>query len=90
MEGDYYAEIITDNGESYEVIIYSDIDEIKNVTYRCLLKNKLGIPRTEKDNKKLQEFQDAINNCLSMSADEMLCSGMYDEVYNKKFVDKWW
>ena len=64
------------------------IDEIKNVTYRCLLKNKLGIPRTEKDNKELQEFQNAINDYLSMSADEMLCSGMYDEVYNKKFMDK--
>ena len=43
------------------------IDEIKNITYRCLLKNKLGIPRTEKDNKELQEFQDNLNNCLSMS-----------------------
>ena len=66
------------------------IDEIKNVTYRCLLKNKLGIPRTEKDNKELQEFQDALNNCLSMSADELLCEcdEMYDEVYNKKFMDK--
>ena len=64
------------------------IDEIKNITYRCLLKNKLGIPRTEKDNKELQEFQNDLNNCLSMSADEMLCSGMYDEVYNKKFMNK--
>ena len=64
------------------------IDEIKNVTYRCLLKNKLGIPRTENDNKELQEFQDALNNCLSMSADEMLCSRMYDEEYNKKFMNK--
>ena len=64
------------------------IDEIQNITYKCLLKNKLGIPRTEKDNKELQEFRDNLNNCLSMSADEMLCSGMYDEVNNKKFIDK--
>lgn len=64
------------------------IDEIKNITYRCLLKNKLGIPRTEKDNKELQEFQDNLNNCLSMSADEMLYNGMYDEVNNKKFIGK--
>ncbi len=48
------------------------IDEIKDVTYRCLLKNKLGIPRTEKDNKELQEFQDALNNFPSMSASDML------------------
>lgn len=64
------------------------IDEIKNITYRCLLKNKLGIPRTEKDNKELQEFQDNLNNCLSMSADEMLYSGMCNEVHNKKFIGK--
>ena len=42
----------------------------------------------EKDDKELKEFQDALNNCLSMSADEMLCSGMYDEVHNKKFMNK--
>ncbi len=64
------------------------IDEIKNVTYRCLLKNKLGIPRTEKDDKELQEFQDALKNCLNVSVDEILCNEMYDEVYNKKFMDK--
>jgi hypothetical protein len=64
------------------------IDEIKDVTYRCLLKNKLGIPRTEQDNKELQEFQDVVNHCLNMSADKILCSGMYDEVYNKKFMNK--
>ena len=64
------------------------IDEIEDVTYRCLLKNKLGIPRTEKDNRELQEFRDNLNNCLSMSADEILCSGMYDKVNNKKFIGK--
>ena len=66
------------------------IDEIKNVTYRCLLKNKLGIPRTEKDNRELKEFQDSLYKCLNMSTDEMLCSGTYDEneVHNKKFMDK--
>ncbi len=64
------------------------IDEIKNITYRCLLKNKLGIPRTEKDDKELKEFRNNLNNCLNMSADEMLCSGMYDEVNNKKFIGK--
>lgn len=32
MEGDYYAEIITDDGESYEIVIYSDVDENGNVT----------------------------------------------------------
>lgn len=66
------------------------IDEIEDVTYRCLLKNKLGIPRTEKDNKELKEFQDSLHKykCLSVSADEMLCNGMYDEVHNKKFIGK--
>jgi hypothetical protein len=64
------------------------IDEIQDITYRCLLKNKLGIPRTEKDNKELQEFRNNLNKCLSMSANEMLCSGMHDEVYNKKFIGK--
>ncbi len=48
------------------------IDEIKNVTYRCLLKNKLGIPRNEKDDKELQEFQGAAKECLRMSARDML------------------
>lgn len=65
------------------------IDEIEDVTYRCLLKNKLGIPRTEKDNKELQEFRNNLNNCLSMPADEMLCGGMHNEVHdNKKFIGK--
>ena len=48
------------------------IDEIKNVTWRCLLKNKLGIPRTEKDNKELEEYLDALHNISSMSASDML------------------
>lgn len=66
------------------------IDEIQDITYRCLLKNKLGILRTEKDNKELKEFQDSLNEykCLNVSADKMLCGGMHDEVYNKKFIDK--
>ena len=66
------------------------IDEIEDVTYRCLLKNKLGIPRTEKDNKELKEFQDSLHKykCLNISADEMLCSGIHDEVHDKKFMDK--
>ncbi len=66
------------------------IDEIKDITYRCLLKNKLGIPRTEKDNKELKELRDSLNKykCLSVPIDEILCSGMYDEINNKKFIGK--
>ena len=48
------------------------IDEIKNITWRCLLKNKLGIPRTEKDNKELEEYLDTLHNISSMSASDML------------------
>ena len=48
------------------------IDEIKDVGYRCLLKNKLGIPRTEKDNKEMDELLNALNNFSSMSASDML------------------
>lgn len=48
------------------------IDEIKDVSYRCLLKNKLGIPRTEKDNKEMDELLNALNNYSSMSASDML------------------
>lgn len=48
------------------------IDEIKDVSYRCLLKNKLGIPRTEKDNKEMNELLNALNNYSSMSASDML------------------
>ena len=50
------------------------IDEIKDVSYRCLLKNKLGIPRTEKDNKEMDELLNALYEykCLSMSNSDML------------------
>ena len=48
------------------------IDEIKDVGYRCLLKNKLGIPRTEKDNKEMDELLNALHNFSSMSASDML------------------
>ena len=48
----------------------------------------MGIPRTEKDNKEMNELLNTLHNFSSMSVDEMLCSEMYDEVYNKKFMNK--
>lgn len=41
------------------------IDEIEDVTYRCLLKNKLGIPRTEQDNKELNKMIDSMKSVLT-------------------------
>ena len=49
------------------------IDEIEDVTYRLLLKNKLGLPRTEKDNKEMRERMESLEKAkdvLSYSIDK--------------------
>ena len=67
------------------------IDEIKNITYRCLLKNKLGIPRTEQDNKELNETIDSMKSVLTYKIGESLCESvdyMMNQQYNNKLINK--
>ena len=67
------------------------IDEIQDITYRCLLKNKLGIPRTEKDNKELNEMIDSMKSVLTYKIGESLCESvdyMMNQQYNNKLMNK--
>lgn len=41
------------------------IDKIEDIIYKCLLKNKLGIPRTEQDNKELKERINSMKDVLT-------------------------
>lgn len=49
-----------DNHQSQLEHDIDHIDEIKNVMYRVSLKNKLGIPRNEKDQKDLDSYIDGL------------------------------
>ena len=50
------------------------IEEIEDVTYRLLLKNKLGLPRTEKDNKEMRERMESLEKAKSgISIDTIFC-----------------
>lgn len=67
------------------------IDEIEDITYKCLLKNKLGIPRTEQDNKELKERIDSIKSVLTYKIGESLCESvdyMMNQQYNNKLMNK--
>ena len=67
------------------------IDEIEDITYKCLLKNKLRIPRTEQDNKELKERIDSMKNVLTYKIGESLCESvdyMMNQQYNNKLMNK--
>ena len=67
------------------------IDEIQDITYRCLLKNKLGIPRTEQDNKELNEMIDSMKSVPTYKIGESLCESvdyMMNQQYNNKLMNK--
>lgn len=67
------------------------IDEIKDVTYRCLLKNKLGIPRTEQNDKELKERINSMKDVLNYKIGESLCESidcMMNQEYNNKLKNK--
>ena len=67
------------------------VDEIKDVVWRVTLKDRLGIPRTEKDKKDLDEhlknLKSAKEILLSYDIDKTLCSEI-DYDLDKKFMDK--
>lgn len=67
------------------------IDEIEDITYKCLLKNKLGIPRTEQDNKELKERINSIKDVPTYKIEESLCESvdyMMNQEYNNKLMNK--
>ena len=67
------------------------VDEIKDVVWRVTLKDRLGIPRTEKDKKDLDEhlknLKSAKEILLSYDIDKIRCSEI-DYDLDKKFMDK--
>lgn len=67
------------------------IDEIEDITYKCLLKNKLGIPRTEQDNKELNKMIDSMKSVFTYKIGESLCESvdyMMNQQYNNKLMNK--
>lgn len=66
------------------------IDEIKNVVWRVTLKDKLGIPRNEKDKKDLGEHLENLKKVSeslgAYSIDKILSETSYE--MDKKFMNK--
>lgn len=59
------------------------VDEIKDVMYRIFLKNKLGIPRNEKDQKDLDDFMTDLKKAkeiLNIQPDDTLAAYVDAEV----------
>ncbi len=67
------------------------VDEIKNVVWRVTLKDKLRIPRNEKDKKDLEKHLENLKSAKeilsSYDIDKTLCSEI-DYELDKKFMDK--
>ena len=67
------------------------VEEIKNVVWRITLKDKLGIPRSEKDKKDLDEHLENLKKAKKIlgayDIDKCLISET-DYEMNKKFMDK--
>lgn len=75
----------------YKENLKRDIEHIEDITYKCLLKNKLRIPRTEQDNKELKERIDSMKNVLTYKIGESLCKSvdyMMNQQYNNKLMNK--
>ena len=66
------------------------VDEIKNVVWRVKLKDKLGIPRNEKDKKDLEEHLENLKKVSeslgAYSIDKILSKTSYE--MDKKFMNK--
>lgn len=66
------------------------VDEIKNVVWRVTLKDKLGIPRNEKDKKDLEEHLENLKkvseSLCAYSIDKILLETSYET--DKKFMNK--
>ena len=64
------------------------IDEIKNVTYRCLLKRKLNIPLSDKDKKELEGLTKILGETYKILNDSDECFLEYcHEVYENSLKE---
>ena len=78
------------NCPAYQAQLKYDIehvDEIENVMYRISLKNKLGIPRTEKDQKDLNDYMADLKKAkeiLNIQPEDTLAAYVDAEIKNTK------